>query len=117
MQMFAFRAALVALRIKSVGAASIEATFKTCCCHQKVSRQNMCLKINNNSNNNNHNLLFCIIEATPDSHVAWLWYSERYREGKKHCWLATEEQHAVYTSYFEILQHFFYFLFFFFQKN
>lgn len=70
----------------------------------------MCLKVK--SNNNNHNLLFCIIEATPDSHVAWLWYSERYREGKKHCWLAPEEQHAVYTSYFEILQHFFYSFFF-----
>lgn len=26
------------------------------------------------------NLLFCIIEATPDSHVAWLWYSKRHKE-------------------------------------
>lgn len=26
------------------------------------------------------NLLFCIIEATPDSHVAWLWYSKRDKE-------------------------------------
>lgn len=27
-----------------------------------------------------NNLLFCIIEATPDSHVAWLWYSKRHKE-------------------------------------
>lgn len=89
MQMFAFKAALRALRIMSVGAASMEATFKTYCCHHKVRGQNMYLKINNN--NNDYNLLFCIIEATPDSHVAWLWYSERYREGKKYCWLASDD--------------------------
>lgn len=94
MQMFAFNAALRALRIMSVGAASMEATFKTCCCHQNVRRQNMYLKINNknttttnnntttNTNNNKYNLLFCIIEATPDSHVAWLWYSEHIGRGK-----------------------------------
>lgn len=28
-----------------------------------------------------HNLLFCIIEATPDSHVAWLWYSKTSQGG------------------------------------
>lgn len=50
------------------------------------------IKVNNQKENKReggknqrkkHNLLFCIIEATPDSHVAWLWYSKRCKGGEE----------------------------------
>lgn len=44
--------------------------------HKKVPLQ----KLKYMHNTNEINLLFCIIEATPDSHVAWLWYSKCHKE-------------------------------------
>lgn len=106
--MFAFKAALRALRIMSVGAASMEATFKTCCCHQKVRRPNMHLII----------IMIIIIKTYCSASLrlrqtpTWLGCGIlSVTRRKKTCWLASDDKHSVYTSCFGILQHFFSFSF------
>lgn len=106
--MFAFKAALRALRIMSVGAASMEATFKTCCCHQKVRTPKM------------HWIIMIIIIKTYCSASLRLRQTPTWlgcgilsvTRRKKTCWLASHDKHSVYTSCFGILQRFFSFSFF-----